>query len=62
MRAGAVKNDSEGSSRDDRRIELLQRTGGSIAWIGKTGQALFRPVRIQLFEPPLFHENFSANF
>ena len=62
VRASAVKDDAERSGRDDGGIELLQRTGGSVAGIGKTRQALFRPVSVQLFEPPLFHENFTADF
>src|SRR5437868_11332908 len=62
VRASAVKDDAERSGRDDGGIELLQRTGRSIAWVGKARQALFRPVSVQLFESSPFHENFTADF
>ena len=46
----------------DRRVELLERTGGGITWIGEEGLAGFCPSVVEAAESRLGQKDFPADF
>ena len=61
-RPGPIKDDAEWPLCSDGWVELFERAGGGIPWIGESGQPGFRAGKVQPREAILAHENLTPNF